>query len=105
MILVRGQISGELGMIRSFLVAAAILAMLMGLALAQTTTSSTTLTQSTTSGPALVIDASSDNSTQRTSDRDGVITDKAQTNTSAATASPLESTASTPKATEAATVR
>jgi cytoskeletal protein RodZ len=93
-------------MIRSFLVASAILAMLMGLALAQATTSSTTLTQSTASGPAQVIDASSESSTQRTSDRDGVITDKAQTYTRAtAAAPPSEDKATTPKATDAATVR
>ena len=93
-------------MIRSFLVASAILAMLMGLALAQATTSSTTLTQSTASGPAQVIDGSSESSTQRTSDRDGVITDKAQTYTSTTTAAPpSEDKATIPKATDAATVR
>jgi hypothetical protein len=92
-------------MIRSCLVATAMLATMMGITLAQTPKSSTTLPQSTTSGPVQVIDASSDSGTQRVSDRDGVITDKPQTHTSETIVAPTEDKMTTQKASEATTVR
>jgi hypothetical protein len=92
-------------MIRSCLMAMAMLVMTVGVTFAQTPASSTTLPQSMTSGPALVIDASSDSSTQRVSDRDGVITDKPQTHTSETIVAPTEDKMTTQKASEATTVR
>ena len=69
-------------MFRSCLIAMSMLAMAVGATFAQAPTSSTALPPSVASGPALVIDASSDSSTQRLSDHDGVITDKPQRQTS-----------------------
>ena len=92
-------------MFRSCLVAISMLAMTIGATFAQAPTASTTLPQSTPSSPALVIDASSDSSTQGVSDHNGVITDKPQTHTSESIVAPTEDEMTTRKASEATTVR
>ena len=56
-------------MIRSYLAAAAALAMMTGVAVAQTSSSSTTSTQSTTATPAPVYGGSSSSSSQQTTNQ------------------------------------
>jgi hypothetical protein len=94
---------GEHGMIRSWLVATTALAMMTGVAVAQTSSSSTTSTHSTTAVPAPVVGQSSSTSTQRTTD-DGVVTDKTKTYTKGTTVSPSGDTDTTRKTTNTTTV-
>ena len=91
-------------MFKSCLVAISMLAMTLGATFAQAPTASTTLPQSTPSSPAQVIDASSDTSEPRVTDRDGVITDKPQTHTSE-TVAPATDDKVTEKSPAATTVR
>jgi hypothetical protein len=79
--------------------------MTIGATFGQAPTASTTLPQSTSSGPALVIDASSDSSAQRVNDHDGVITDKPQTHTSETIVPAADDKVTTPKASDATTIR
>ena len=92
-------------MISSWLGATMALAMMTGVALAQNSPSSTTSTQSTTSAPAPLLGAISVSVTQRTTDSDGVVTERTQTSTSGSTDSPSGDSAPTWKTTETTTVR
>lgn len=92
-------------MTKTWLAAAAALAMMTGGAFAQTTTSSTTSTQSTTATPAPVVGAVSGSSRQQTIDSSGVQTDKTQTYSNGTTVTPSGDLATTRKTTESTTTR
>jgi hypothetical protein len=81
------------------------LAITVGATFAQAPTASTALPQPTTSGPALVIDASSDSSAPRVNDHDGVITDKPPNHTSEIIVPATDDKVTTRKASEATTIR
>ncbi len=92
-------------MIRSWLVAATALAMMTGVAVAQTSSSSTTSTQSTTPTAAPVYGGSSSSSTQQTTDNNGVVRDRTQTYSSGSNVTPSGDLATTRKSSETTTVR
>lgn len=92
-------------MIRSYLAAATALAMMTGVAVAQTSSSSTTSTQSTTAIPAPVYGGSSSRETQQTTDSNGVVVDKTQTYSSGTAITPSGDLATTRKSSETTTVR
>src|ERR1035437_1781669 len=79
---------GEHDMIRSWLVATTALAMMTGVAVAQTSSSSTESTRSTTSVPSPAVSGSSSSSSERTVDSNGVVVDKSKTYTKGTTVSP-----------------
>jgi hypothetical protein len=91
-------------MIRSWLVAATALAMMTGVAVAQTSSSSTTSTQSTTPAPAQVYGGSSSSSTQQTTNSDGIVRDKTQTYSSGNTVTPSGDLATTHKSSETTSI-
>ena len=90
---------------KTWLAATMALAMMTGVALAQTSSSSTTTTQSTTAVPAPVYGGSSSSSSQQTTDSNGIQTDKTQTYTSGTTVTPSGDLATTRKTTDTVTVR
>ena len=92
-------------MIRSWLVATTALAMMTGVAVAQTSSSSTTSTQSTTSVPSPVVSGRSSSSSERTVDSNGVVVDQTKTYTKGTTVSPSGDTDTTRKTTNTTTVR
>jgi hypothetical protein len=90
-------------MIRYWFAAVTALAVLTGVAAAQTS-SSTTSTQSTTAAPALPIGGSSSSSTQST-DSNGVETNNTKTNQKGITVTPSGNLGTTNKTTDTTTVR
>jgi uncharacterized lipoprotein YajG len=91
-------------MIRSYLAAAAALAMMTGVAVAQTSSSSTTSTQSTTATPAPVYGGSVSSSSQQSTSSNGVTVDKTQTYANGIGVTPTGDLATTKKSTETTTV-
>jgi hypothetical protein len=92
-------------MIRTWLATAAVLAMMTGVALAQSSSSSTTSTQSTTAAPVPLYGGSSSSSTQQTTDSNGVQTDKTQTYTNGTAVTPSGIVSTTKKTTDSTTTR
>ena len=91
-------------MIRTWLAATTALALMTGVAVAQTS-SSTTSTQSTTAAPAPVYGGSSSSSSQQTTDSNGVQTDKTQTYTNGTTFTPSGAVSTTRKTTDSTTTQ
>ena len=89
-------------MIKTWLVAAAALAMTTGIALAQTSSSSTTTTQTAVPVPAPVIGSAGSSHTQST-DSNGVMTDKTQTYSNGTSVAPSGSLTTTRKTTSTTT--
>jgi hypothetical protein len=90
-------------MIRTLLAASMALALMAGVAVAQSS-STTTSTQSSTSVPTPVIGGSSSSSTQQTTDCNGVVTNKSQTYTSGNTVAPAGNLVTSKKTTVSTTV-
>ena len=91
-------------MIRSWLIATTALAMMTGVAVAQTSSSSTESTRSTTSVPSPAVSGSSSSSSERTVDSNGVVVDQTKTYTKGTTVSPGGDTDTTRKTTNTTTV-
>ncbi len=91
-------------MIRTWVAAAAILAMMSGVALAQGASSSTTSTWSSTTGAAPA-PSSSSTRTERYTDRNGVETDHTRTSTTGPTADRGGDGVTVEKSTKTTTVR
>jgi len=92
-------------MIRTCLAATTALAMMTGIAVAQTSSSTTTSTQTTAPIPAPVYGSSSSSSSQQTIDSNGVQTDKTQTYTNGTTVAPSGTVETTRKTTESTTTQ
>jgi hypothetical protein len=92
-------------MIKYGFLAATALAMMTGVAVAQTSSSSTTSTQSTTAPPAPLIGGSSASSTQQTTDSNGTSVSNTKTNQNGIGITPSGNLATTNKTTDTTTVR
>ena len=90
-------------MTKTWLAAAAALAMMTGGALAQTTTSLPTSNQSTTATPAPVVGVVSASRSQQTVDSNGVETDKTQTYSNGTAVTPSGDVSTTRKTSESTT--
>jgi hypothetical protein len=101
----RRQFPGEHDMIRNWLAATTALAMMTGVAVAQTSSSTTTSTQMTAPIPAPVYGGSSSSSSQQTTDSNGVQTDKTQTYTNGTTMTPSGTMSTTRKTTDTTTTQ
>lgn len=92
-------------MIKTCLTATTILALMSGLALAQTSTTSTTTTQTTAPVAVPMPGATTWSTSQRTTDVDGVTTDKTRAVTTGTTIAPNGDVATTRRTTETTTTR
>jgi len=92
-------------MIKTYLAATTILALMTGFAVAQTSSTSTTTIQTTAPIAAPPAGTTSWSTSQRTTDVDGVTTDKTRAVTTGTTVAPNGDIATTRRATETTTVR
>jgi hypothetical protein len=89
-------------MFKSLIAATAMVGLMTGVSLAQSST--TTTTQSTTSVPPPVAGVAVDSMSRRTVDADGVVTDKTKTYATGTTMAPSGDLATTRKTTETTTI-
>jgi hypothetical protein len=92
-------------MLKTILTATAILSMITGFALAQTSSTSTTTTSTTAPVVAPPPNVTSWSESQRTTNSDGVTTDKTHTAATGASVSPNGDVTTTRKTSDATTVR
>jgi len=92
-------------MMKTWLAAAAALAMMTGGALAQGASTSSSSTWSSTTDPAVAPTGTHESRSERTTSSDGVVTDKTNTYSSGTTTAPTGEMDKTEKSTKTTTVR